>query len=394
MELLTVDPGRKPLFQNIVTWIENRYPNVKIDRTDEKEYKKISDAVAEGLKRKASEALARGALVKVVPGTGQSLDVAPLMMTKEETVMDVSSVENREETVTDSSSKGGMELEIDSTEVRPTNFYLKSLKSSWTMDETSALKTLINRGYAEEVLKNPALMKILAVVTLKIKHKKTTYAFMEDAKRGLPAYEKGDCQVRSYDIKGLPHRRKKYSSTKSDERMFPKTGVDGDFFEEQAADVKGALSPEQCDYLQGHLRDAIRFLTPMDSSTSTTEKMIDYSIILTITKGESCVRNTQICTPQGTGGCFVGTNNPEKQIQIGFSVIDYLNNFNGYKRAESSSWNGYKFHRYAEYVSAFVGDMCTASTQEAPIPMLHPNADDEATDAGLLRGPERSRMGS
>ena len=63
---------------------------------------------------------------------------------------------------------------------------------------------------------------------------------------GNSQYSQNNHIHRTYDVKGLPHRRGKTSKTPFHERIIPKTGVDGDFYEEEQDKVFQKMTGEQC----------------------------------------------------------------------------------------------------------------------------------------------------
>jgi len=130
---------------------------------------------AQEVRMNAIKSLKEGPMKIIVPGTGASLEAAPLMATE------------------------------------TPDFFFKSLKRQRTMDELTSLKSLIDRDFVETEKENVFLMKILAVLNMRVGSTASSHIFMEDAKRGLGDLEYSDaivhnCQVRIYDVKGLPHR--------------------------------------------------------------------------------------------------------------------------------------------------------------------------------------------
>ena len=164
----------------------------------------------------------------------------------------------------------------------------------------------------------------------------------------------------TYDVKGLPHRRRKTSGVPYDERIIPKTGVDGDFYQDKQLDLFHRMTSDQCSFFQASLLAAINYLTPTDASKS--EQMIDFSFLFTIATDceEDVSALNSVCTAEGELGCFI----VDKTNLIAVSVIDYLNNMNTVKRLESSMSTGashLKFHRYNEYTSTFVRSLCISN---------------------------------
>ena len=252
------------------------------------------------------------------------------------------------------------------------------------MNELDSLKSLLKRGFVTMEQRNPFLMKILAVMNM---DHSNSHILMEDAKRGLGSTAiAGKCAYvrygvplfylslslytpslkltthkinRTYDVKGLPHRRTKTSETPFEERTLPKTGIDGDFYAEEQDKIFQKMTGEQCTSFQEGLLDVINFLVSPDESYE--NQMIDFSFLFTIATGcEGIAASDSVCTTQGEFGCFV----VDESNLIAVSVIDYLNNFNRFKRMESTMSMGaanQKFHRYNRYTSDFVRSLCDPS---------------------------------
>ena len=119
------------------------------------------------------------------------------------------------------------------------------------------------------------------------------------------------------------------------------------------------MTGEQCTSFQEGLLDVINFLVSPDESYG--NQMIDFSFLFTIATGcEGIAASDSVCTTQGEFGCFV----VDESNLIAVSVIDYLNNFNRFKRMESTMSMGaanQKFHRYNRYTSDFVRSLCDPS---------------------------------
>ena len=133
------------MYKMIVQEIERSQIFV-VDRTDKEILDVLSRRATSEVKKLAVDALLTGPMRILVPGTGASLEAAPLKATQN------------------------------------LQFFYKSLRRDTGMNELSNLKTLIGRGFVDVEQKNPFLMKIIAI--LNMNHAKS-HIFMEDAKRGL-----------------------------------------------------------------------------------------------------------------------------------------------------------------------------------------------------------------
>lgn len=217
------------MFEKAVKEIE-RSGKFSIDRTDEKLLNVLSIRTPTDVKKLAVDALKSGPMRILVPGTGASLERAPLKATDN------------------------------------LQFFYKSIRRDMSMNELNSLKSLLRRDFMKMEETNPFLMKILAVLNM---DHSNSHILMEDAKRGLGSsvisekcdvvrygffffsfgnsqYSQNNHIHRTYDVKGLPHRRGKTSKTPFHERIIPKTGVDGDFYEEEQDKVFQKMTGEQC----------------------------------------------------------------------------------------------------------------------------------------------------
>jgi len=228
------------------------------------------------------------------------------------------------------------------------------VKQSQYMDEPKNLLQLIEgtetaKPLHDHLKRNPnsLLNRYYGLVRTRMFSMESWTLVMQDASyeqdSRVQALKKTDAalQYTRYDLKG-----KSRSLTKKQEEDKQFTLINGDFKENE--EDKLELTSRQC----WRLRKAIR----LDGQYLQEHKMIDYSLFIGVAHHRSKAAPDCSGTP-GEPFCFQGNG---YKYQYTISVIDYLNDLNGWKAAESNLKIG-KFKNYSGKVMDYMNSICLSN---------------------------------